>query len=335
MMLSRESAVGLSDELGEIAKCLRGLEVKYNLLEQPAPWYELPERLLSSLRPFADDPKVAAIASYFGLGLSSPSSDSAPSLRTEAPVASPPPSKLNPVLLGSIGNGMRRGRKLNVPGASEAKGAPTFGASDTTRTPVTLRSFLKPRFVQCSRASSFTFTSEKDAKVIDVRKQLSAVLSRPLSRVWLVAEWPSDAKGVTKLDDGAPAALASHVYVTNMTYSESSFPCGASLGQFAFDREQVLSLLSALSEGLDAECASRGSQAAISADALRTVQARVLPKYGLQADSSGVARLLETLDGLLMLGDDDVMQRADAINQRAGLLPQVFVLECTEPSCSL
>jgi len=182
---------------------------------------------------------------------------------------------------------------------------------DSSMQPCTLR--IVPKFRSTAAPQTFIVTRESGATVLDLRRKLSIQMDVPLTRVWLAAEL--DGGKHVLLDDAELADRAASLHVSNRVFFDGARPL---VGASALSRERVHALAHELLAGLEEmEC-----HGPISKEAVRTLHAAILPRYGFHGGVDGTMAMLKAFDG--HLGDPEVARVGEAINEKLGHPPQTY-----------
>jgi len=300
--LSCESAVSLSAELRDVVLKLRMLEAKYGLEDQgEAPW-GLGVKLLAALRPYAQDPAVAAHALQAGLQLM-PCQDCLPAPTFSKQVSQDSVSELSTAWQSRRTTG----------DASASLHSEPCGHGDLDLKPGGSRLLVAPR-LSTSHRQTFCVEHCSGTTVAELRKLLARSMKLPLAKMRVISEIDGEA---VVLGDHEGTQFATTLFVCSTTNSQES---GA-----AFSLDQALAMQQDLLENLAARSGP------VSREFLKELQASIFLKHGLKPSPPGVAHYLRTFDHYAL--NADIRDYGEQINQRLGMQPQVYELHVFNGSC--
>jgi len=300
--LSRERAVSLSAELRDVVLKLRVLEAKYGLEDQSeAPW-GLGVELLAALRPYAQDPAVAAHALQAGLQLM-PCQDGLPAPAFSKQVSEDSMSELSTAW---------QSRRTTGDASASLHSEPS-GHEDLDLKPAGSRLLVAPR-LRTLHGRTFSVEHCSDTTVAELRKLLARSMQLPLGKMQVMSEVDGEA---VVLGDHEGTEFATTLFVCSTTNSQES---GA-----AFSLEQALAMQQDFRDNLAA------SSGPISRESMKELQANIALKHGLKPSPSGISNMLRTFDHYAW--NADIRCHGEQINQRLGMQPQVYDLQVMNGSC--
>jgi len=300
--LSRERAVSLSAELRDVVRKLRMLEAKYGLEDQSEAPLGLGVKLLAALRPYAQDPTVAAHALQAELQLM-PCQDCLPAPTSSKQVSQDSVSELSTAWQSRRTTG----------DASDSLHSEPCEHGDLDLTPAGSRLLVTPR-LGTSHRRTFGVKHCSSTTVAELRKLLADSMQLPQEKIRVISEIGREA---VFLDDDEGIEFATTLFVCSTTNSQES---GA-----AFSLEQALAMQQDFRDNLAA------SSGPISRESMKELQANIALKHGLKPSPSGISNMLRTFDHYAW--NADIRCHGEQINQRLGMQPQVYDLQVMNGSC--
>jgi len=300
--LSRESAVSLSAELRDVVRKLRMLEAKYGLEDQSEAPLGLGVKLLAALRPYAQDPTVAAHALQAELQLM-PCQDCLPAPTSSKQVSQDSVSELSTAWQSRRTTG----------DASDSLHSEPCEHGDLDLTPAGSRLLVTPR-LGTSHRRTFGVKHCSSTTVAELRKLLADSMQLPQEKIRVISEIGREA---VFLDDDEGIEFATTLFVCSTTNSQES---GA-----AFSLEQALAMQQDFLENLTARSGP------VSRESLKKLQASILLKHGIKPSPCGMTHILRTFDHYAW--NAVIRGYGEQINRRLGMQPQVYDLQVFEGVC--
>jgi len=300
--LSRERAVSLSAELRDVVRKLRMLEAKYGLEDQSEAPLGLGVKLLAALRPYAQDPTVAAHALQAELQLM-PCQDCLPAPTSSKQVSQDSVSELSTAWQSRRTTG----------DASDSLHSEPCEHGDLDLTPAGSRLLVTPR-LGTSHRRTFGVKHCSSTTVAELRKLLADSMQLPQEKIRVISEIGREA---VFLDDDEGIEFATTLFVCSTTNSQES---GA-----AFSLEQALAMQQDFLENLTARSGP------VSRESLKKLQASILLKHGIKPSPCGMTHILRTFDHYAW--NAVIRGYGEQINRRLGMQPQVYDLQVFEGVC--
>mmetsp|Transcript_88394 Transcript_88394/g.258346 ORF Transcript_88394/g.258346 Transcript_88394/m.258346 type:complete len:326 (+) Transcript_88394:46-1023(+) len=316
--LSRERAVSLSAELRDVVRKLRMLEAKYGLEDQSEAPLGLGVKLLAALRPYAQDPTVAAHALQAELQLM-PCQDCLPAPTSSKQVSQDSVSELSTgfskqVSQDSVSELSTAWQSRRTTGdASDSLHSEPCEHGDLDLTPAGSRLLVTPR-LGTSHRRTFGVKHCSSTTVAELRKLLADSMQLPQEKIRVISEIGREA---VFLDDDEGIEFATTLFVCSTTNSQES---GA-----AFSLEQALAMQQDFLENLTARSGP------VSRESLKKLQASILLKHGIKPSPCGMTHILRTFDHYAW--NAVIRGYGEQINRRLGMQPQVYDLQVFEGVC--